>query len=272
MSRSDFPAPLGVDPIRNRNLALCNMGMFTAYFDASGNGADKEPGAILFVSGFVSSAEKWIRFGEEWVALLKERGVTSPFHMAEFETATKGSEWTYERRQAFLLETSEVIRRHTLKPFSHGVVIADLQRMFREYEIPEGNPPQPFPWCALRVCLRVMDWAGKNLRPDDEVEFVFEKGDLDWGKFLYLAQTHLNILPTPRPKDTHVAFQACDFLAWEHRRVLRQVEGHQSMKWFRGSMGEILRLFPTDAFNFHRWSGMDTYCREHGYKRREPSE
>lgn len=191
------------------------MGMFTAYFDASGNGADKEPGASLFISGFVSSAEKWLEFDEAWIDLLESprHGLSSPFHMAEFETGEHGNEWNHERRQAFLKDAVHLIQRYTFQPFSHGVVIDDLRRIFEEYELPKGNPPQPYPWCGLRVCEQVVDWVerevGGKVRGEDTVEFLFETGDLHRGIFVEVAEETLGITPQLRKKSQPIAFQAC---------------------------------------------------------------
>jgi hypothetical protein len=52
------------------------MTMFTAYFDASGSAAGT---SVLFVSGFVASTDKWLRFETEWAALLDEFNIKATF-------------------------------------------------------------------------------------------------------------------------------------------------------------------------------------------------
>ena len=47
------------------------MASFSAYFDASGT-SDTQ---VITVAGFVSTVKKWIRFEEEWQAILRREGV-----------------------------------------------------------------------------------------------------------------------------------------------------------------------------------------------------
>src|SRR5438552_11374712 len=57
------------------------LGEYAAYFDASGH-PDGTP--VLFVSGFVSTKRKWLRFERRWTDFLKRNGIVGPFHMTDF--------------------------------------------------------------------------------------------------------------------------------------------------------------------------------------------
>ncbi|MET0399740.1 MAG: hypothetical protein ABW277_23330 [Longimicrobiaceae bacterium] len=260
----------------NRDLARCDLAFFTAYFDASGHPADSNLGASLFFSGFVSTAEKWLRFEKAWLALLADNGIEPPFHMADFEAGEgQYARWRgdFAGRQVFLHKAAAVIRRHTRKPFSHGIVIADLQRMYDTYEFPENERREAFPWCGVLVLGKVLAWARKgvrqgNMRGDDTIEFVFEDGDKHRGQFMDLAEETYKILPIPRKKNQHLQFDACDLLAWEHRRFLGQLVRRDTKHPPRSSLVEIMRLFPGGAFTFQHWGLLDAACKARGLKQR----
>src|SRR6266852_3977900 len=76
---------------------------YGAYFDASGHPDDSES---LFVSGFVSTGEKWLKFEQEWNSLLSGYGIVAPFHMKEFAPGVgQYASWKDDKhRRAELLE------------------------------------------------------------------------------------------------------------------------------------------------------------------------
>lgn len=55
------------------------MGMFTAYFDASGQ---EHEHPYMVVAGFVASTTAWSEFSEEWKAVLSDYGVKT-FHAVD---------------------------------------------------------------------------------------------------------------------------------------------------------------------------------------------
>ena len=60
------------------------MAMFTAYFDASGNGVD-QPHVV--VSGYIASYLQWKLIDGAWRNYHKARGVELPFHAADLMAA-----------------------------------------------------------------------------------------------------------------------------------------------------------------------------------------
>ena len=60
------------------------VAMFSAHFDESGTPDDTH--VVLTVAGFVSSVDKWVRFGPAWKKLLAEAGLPDGtiFHMNWF--------------------------------------------------------------------------------------------------------------------------------------------------------------------------------------------
>lgn len=269
----------------NRDLARCNLAAFTAYFDASGSSSDHHSGAVLFVSGFVATAQAWLDFEEEWRAFLAGHDLCVPFHMTDFEAGGRSyGKWKgkYAERQKFIAEATKIIKVHTLQAFSHGVVIEDFRRMFSEYEIPENQTDEPYPWCALNVCGKVLDWAERGIeegsvQPTDKLEFVFEAGDLYRGKFLQFAKERYGFLPVLKEKANKgrlhgefPPFDAGDILAWEHRHFVGELaRGFTNPYGPRQSLvNMVVESFP-GTFTFQRWDRLEADCIRHGLRRRE---
>jgi hypothetical protein len=210
------------------------MVMFTAYFDASGHPNDVGSTPALFVSGFVSTVEKWLKFEKYWLALLEEFHITPPFHMTDFESGHgQYAAWKDDReeRERFRSEALHVIKRWTNKPFSSGVLIPDFQRLFREYAMPPEVPREPYPFCGEAVVVDLLrPWLehcikdGRFRMGTDNLQIVFEHGDKHKG-LLEAALERRNVDAIFMKKAALVPFQACDFLAWMHRRWLRILPG-----------------------------------------------
>src|SRR5437764_1188134 len=111
------------------------MAMFTAYFDASGHPDSVAAKPALFMSGFVSTVQRWAKFERDWLRLLREFGITPPFHMTDFESGyDQYASWKddLERREVFRSRALHVMKRWTNKPFSSGVLLSDFRRLFAE--------------------------------------------------------------------------------------------------------------------------------------------
>ena len=98
----------------------------------------------------------------------------------------------------------------------------DLDRFFPPYAL------------AARTSLALVNqW--KNDFKEENVEVFFEKGDLDYGKFMNLMR--LEGLPDPifRDRKQLVALQSADLFAWEHNFELRRIRSkyrleHESVR------------------------------------------
>ena len=100
------------------------MKSYSAYFDASGH---PDQGGSLFVSGYVSTEEKWIEFEAQWGALLRKYGITAPFHMKDFAPGVKQYASLKKHpaeRDRFLQEAIRIIKRHVHKSISTGVSVS----------------------------------------------------------------------------------------------------------------------------------------------------
>src|SRR5207249_3510830 len=164
----------------NHDPRQCWMGVFLAYFDASGT---PDQGVSLFVSGFVSSEAKWLKFEKRWLALLGEYDIKSPFHMKEFTAGIKQyAAWKDDkpRRQRFMEEAVGIIKRHTRKSFSSGMLLSDFRAWLSEYVVPDYLC-YPFVLCSFSVIRQLHKWLERN-DISGKMALVFEDGDKHKGK------------------------------------------------------------------------------------------
>jgi hypothetical protein len=197
------------------------MTMFTLYCDASGNPADSP---VVFVAGFVSSEEKWLRFEGQWARLLRVNQIEPPFHMTDFASGRGQYEsWRadHDRRRAFVREAFVLLKRHTHKSFSVGVMVEALNEIRRHYAVPETSA-YPYPIAALGVFKLAHDWLMKRPRDGDRHRFVFEKGDPHQHVFVkLLREIDWPVRPHFQSKASCIRLQAADFIAWQHARAAR---------------------------------------------------
>ena len=214
--------------------------MFVVYADASGAPADS---SVLFVSGFVSSVEKWQKFEVEWNALLMRYGIEPPFHMKEFAPGVgQYKHWRHDkaRRQSFLTDAIALLKKRTNKSFSVGVLLKDLAEMNELYDVPESHR-YPYPICAMVLVRQVADWVVRRHRKGHQggrITLVFEDGDAHQGIFLGQMRKQGPGRPLFLTKDDCLPLQAADFVAWQHARAAKVVTG--TAKW-----GDALNVFNT---------------------------
>lgn len=244
------------------------MASFTAYFDASGH---RDSGSVLFVSGFVSSNEKWLRFEAEWAALLHRYGIAPPFHMRQFAPAV-GQYVTWKddkaRRERFLRAAIATIKRRTRKSFSSGVLLSDLRAVQQEYEVSESMR-HPYALCGLTVIARVGEWVRRR-NIVGSLTLAFEDGDDGKGRLI-------NVLERMKPrknvpirflsKTECRAFDAADFLAWEHNRLAR--DATSGLRTRRASLLALIRHVPHDgSWGMHTRASLIAHCEQHGLPKR----
>ena len=255
-----------------------SMENFSAYFDVSGH--PDAPGA-MFSSGFVSSADKWLRFTDEWHALLYEYSIKNPFHMAQF-AARKGQyeSWGSDsiRRAEFYAKVTALIQKRTFKGFSQGLYVPDFHRMHREYEVPEdgmfGMMYRPITFCGLGSLIQVGEWAKRSLArgraPTSQVHYFHDRGDKHRGHFAGAMRAMFGVDPQFEDKSQLVALQLADILAWEHATFIRDALVRLRPEP-RAEARELFRRLPGGReWKFMRWPGLDAICRSNGWRPREP--
>jgi hypothetical protein len=212
------------------------MAALSVYFDRS---ADT---GIRVVAGYVSTPEHWQNFQEEWLKWLARPQYRVPyFHMKEFAHSLgaykDGWKGQPRKRREFLVGLINITKSNTFHSFRASVRSDDFRRFIkiRHMERLFGNE---FTLCARACCRDVRKWAGANF-PTNPIEYVFECGDEGKGKLVEIMERDGFKTPIFRPKMPSPAdlqgiftpFQAADFLAWEVRKSLGQVESEPGAQW-----------------------------------------
>src|SRR6266566_4118790 len=226
----------------NHNPARCYLTVattFAGFFDASGKPQDP----VLYVSGFLSTEKKWLRFEKEWRALLNHFEIKGLFHTADYVRGV-GDDYRQflhndERRIEFERKAIAIIKRNTLKPFSYGIILADHREMVARYELPYGFE-RPYSFCGLQGVYWIVLWMKKKkgLSLEDKVH----------------------------------PFSAADILAWRHARLIREHEA-QAPRPRREFFGGLFKQLPHDSCGFYNRRVLISFCEEKSFPRRpQPSD
>ncbi len=244
---------------------------YTIYGDASGNSV---PGDIFCVAGFGSTAQKWIRFEQQWNVLLKRYDIPAPFHMTDF--ANGGGKYKHWRQNhgaqeaQFFVEAIKLLKRNVNKSFGVGVAIDDLKCMQATYQLPDDiNNDSPYAWCTLLFYHQVSAWFRKQHGPSDTIEVIFERGDMGQPAFPNRLRKLYPKLELPIFRDKSCApLQAADMLAWEFRKDIRT---RQLPSPTRESFVGMFHQIP------HHWQyctlgDLSRICENHGFPKRSDSD
>jgi hypothetical protein len=250
----------------------------SAYFDASGH--PDMPAGAMFMSGFVSTDEKWLKFERAWLRLLEENEIDSPFHMTDFAGGWKqfaGWKGHTARQNAFLAEAVHIINKFTIKDFSQGIVVEDFRRVHLEYLVPDGWGDgvlaTPIAYCGVGAFMKLRDWAIRrsrrnNFRLDGPPELVYDRNDQDRGTFDETMWKVFKLRPIRRDARSAVALQATDILAWEHARQFHPRSQQHGVA--RSMLMHMAEKFPgSNEWVVARWPRLREYCEEKGFVRRE---
>lgn len=135
------------------------VAVFSAYFDASGT----KDSRILTVAGFVSRVSKWNKFDEQWGKILRREHVTS-MHMTDF-ASSKGefTEWKgqTEKRQRFVADLVECIRKNTNKGFASSLILPDYREINANFQFDE-YVGHPFTLCTRNCLAALKTWARRK--------------------------------------------------------------------------------------------------------------
>jgi hypothetical protein len=199
------------------------LAMFTACFDASGH--ERDPNTPnLVVAGFISTADLWIRFTEQWENRLMADGI-SYFHAAAFiscrENFKEGWRGNISRQKRLCSDLVEIIRANTFRIVGCIIVNKDLNALTRaQRKLWKLNA---YSFAAMH-CMIVSSLWHRDSGGTQPIEFIFEDGDFGRGEMLDCCQQYLHFRPQLRPKkDTlqkgilrarFIPLQAADFLAY----------------------------------------------------------
>lgn len=204
----------------------------TAYFDASG----VKDQAAFFVSGFVASERQWLRFEEQWQALLDASHIKKPFHTTDYVSAEQPKYRQFkdkpELRARFERKAIRIIHENTRTAFSIGLDPRALVKVARHYDVTDVYRT-PFNLCAGNVIVKALEWMARHTSGRGRVErlkFVFEDGDQDKGAFMDLVKKVSGHIPLFDTKE-NPAFAPADILAWRHARFAKLNQRYATGKY-----------------------------------------
>jgi hypothetical protein len=247
------------------------------YLDASGTAADTP---VLAVGGFVATEEQWGEFERAWVAALADEGVAE-VHMkelahwrGEFESWGRDE----ERRARFLARLTGIMNAHTERSVGVTLCVEEFRAVDADFQLSDrfGGP---YAVTSLSVIGSLLAWRDRE-HPGAPLRFVVERGDNDQGD-LYAAMTRimkrykddpLRPLPTVErlPKRWQeggvtryrLPFQACDFIAWELRKLSQTVlETGQRLQKPRKSLQQLVVMGKNKLWGYLRTEHLLNLCR-----------
>ncbi|MGI8519379.1 MAG: hypothetical protein ACR2MC_02005 [Actinomycetota bacterium] len=246
------------------------MGMFAAYYDASGaEGDSRKP---LVVAGLISTVLRWRKFERDWNRVLADPEFNVPYlHMKEFAHSQKGSpfeSWkgNEEKRKQFLDRLRRVIKRRVHRatlmylPLEHFTAVNERYRL---QEVIGG----PYSLAAVGCFGHVDKWV-KAKHPGDHVEHIFEAGDK--GQRIFEAVSKVaGYFPIIRRKfdgerGTWITpLQAADWFAYEYALELmrRDAPGERRFQQ-RGSWQELHWHIPCIVKEYSM-SSLTRLCEKH---------
>jgi hypothetical protein len=217
------------------------MGMFTAYFDEAGSPDDS---LTLVVAGFISTAEQWEYFEQEWKEVLDEFGIGC-FHMKDYvHNKNEFEGWGADefKRRRFLQKLASVTACRVRRWFSCQVILENYKTLNRKYCCTEMLY-YPYSLCGIGCIDAITTWANHYGHDWKEIVCVFEDGAKHKGKFIELIERDRKGVPLPifRRKCDYGALQAADFIAWELRKMVTEVETRGNRR-IRESLAALTKI------------------------------
>jgi hypothetical protein len=253
------------------------MTTYSAYFDASGS-RDTD---MMAVAGYISKVEDWKQFEVEWNAALTWAKVPY-FHMRKFiahQYPFTNQKWKREElRRDFLKRLIGVIARNVDLLTLNILPIDDWKTVNAEYRMEEERLT-PFSIVGCGAMLGVEEWSRMNCVQWEDIDVIFEDGDLDKGDFASWCKKDFNKMPlfAPTVKDEEdvvsrhpvTPLEACDFIAWEARRAETDVKDDPPTYELRKCFAMLLdRLHHHDKHEKWNANNLRKLCIKHDIKKR----
>jgi len=234
------------------------LAMFTACFDASGTVHDQP---YLVVAGYVSSANDWIRFDQDWQQRLRQDGL-SYFHRADCES-NRGefSGWKGKERakDKLLHDLITIVSRNTYRKV--GCMISN--KVLAEKLLPEVKRDfhlHAYAFAGIVSVSQVYKWAFTN-KIRTPIEWIFEDGDDGKGELMANMRMYGYPYPSFRPKKDRLdngslipaftGLQAADYLAYEMFQMLKNQKVSPYLRLLHEKIGEpsLLTVKSVEEYN-----------------------
>jgi len=208
------------------------MALFTAYFDASGEGQENQP--LVIVSGFVANFQQWGMFQSLWERAHREAGAELPFHMVDFMAACNNPHYAQQKNAR-----ADYVRLagnpQEAKKFLHHLALSEVtalscgiscmvpMKLYNEVNsvlyLRELLPPYAL---GARMCIEKLHQWEEKFEIEEPTEYIFESGDFEQGKFTSLMIDEGQNVPIYKSKNDFVGLQAADHYAWEQSYFIKK--------------------------------------------------
>lgn len=207
------------------------MAMFTAYFDASGNAKDQP---LIIVSGYIANYFQWRNFEDLWERIHREYGVLKPFHMAEFMASRRSPTYKHQKNartdyvaiasdqdkaESFLRTLVYAQAANVLCSISCIVPMSLYNEVDSVIDLRSVVPPYAL---GARMCIQRLHRWEDDYKIAEPVEYIFESGDFEQGKFTELMIDEGEAVPIYRSKNDFAGLQGADHYAWEEFNFLKR--------------------------------------------------
>jgi len=229
------------------------MAKMTAYFDASGD-PDSQP--FVVVAGYIANFYQWRVFEHSWKLIHSDYGVDLPFHMVDFQAASSNPERYQKQRNARKDYVELAKDKSKANEFFKRICIAQLtivncaisctvpmstyNNISSLLDLRTVVPPYAL---AARTCIHAIHNWEREFDIAEPVEYVFEEGDFEQGKFTELMIDEGWPLPIYKKKQDFAGLQAADQYAWEEFFSLKRELQNQNQR-VRNSFKLLLEGIP----------------------------
>jgi hypothetical protein len=213
-----------------------DLAVLTAYFDDSGTHAASK---VVLWAGFIAPEEAWLKFDEEWRAILVRENV-SAFHMYDCENALgEFDRWNRARSDLVIGDLRQVIIQSGLFGVGTAIPRTVWEEVVTGPRAPLMGPIEDF---ALSSCMRHAISLSRNFIPDSDLSIVFDDRGIESRSIQRIVEFYQKSTIS-NPTLASVTFQKCnrfsglqaaDMLAWETYRY--------TLKWIQA--GERQRARP----------------------------
>lgn len=200
----------------------------------------------MCVAGYVSTRQRWKKFGREWEELLREEGI-SAFHRTDLESLQKEFKgWTAERRDRAVRRAQKIIKRWALAGVAVGFPFDLYERIIHTPEL-RKRFAKPYALCTMRCIIALSEWASED-GYRDPIDYVFDRGDEGRGQVIdafRVSDREKYLLGTCRFEDKKkfVPLQAADILAYEvYRFTSEQVVQGGAGRGVREGLEDLLGI------------------------------
>ena len=159
------------------------ISVWQAYFDESEPGGDVP---LLAIAGYVSTERLWQKFESAWNEMLREFGIRTYFHMADFIACRgefNGWDEKPDKRKRCISKAISIIQEYTYMRVSCTVALPDYDFIVKGAEPDNKNIAKAFTLCGSTAMSSIEKWT-RDRGSTEKIAYVFEQGNRHCGEIL----------------------------------------------------------------------------------------